>query len=73
MKKINEVLNEAIGNALDEQFLMDEEAQYGTPIFPPVLNALCFEKFGRFWVVLSYMCLASYSGLNYDYDGFFDK
>jgi len=25
MKKINEVLNEAIGNALDEQFLMDEE------------------------------------------------
>ena len=48
MKKINEVLNEAIGNALDEQFLMDEEAQYGTPIFPPVLNALCFEKFSRF-------------------------
>lgn len=45
MKKVNEVLNEAIGNALDEQFLMDEEAQYGTPIFPPVLNALCLEKY----------------------------
>ena len=48
MKQINEVLNEAIGNALDEQFLMDEEAQHGALMSAPVLNALWLEKFSRF-------------------------
>lgn len=43
MKKINEVLNEAIGNALDEQFLMDEEAQYGDTDLSASVE--CFECF----------------------------